>query len=486
MLAPLRSCPVPSLLVCALGVGSVGIGAQELTDPASFVGSWAGSLDTGGGQLRLVFHVELEEDGGLTGSLDSPDQGATGIPATSVTAQGRSLAFSIDNLGMTFEGMLSEDGNGIEGTFRQGPAELPLSLTRAEAPEGPERPQHPEPPFPYRSEDVRFGSTEAGTILAGTLTAPHGEGPFPGAVLVSGSGPQDRDETLMGHKPFLVLADHLTRSGIAVLRYDDRGVAESSGDFASATSEDFADDALAAVDWLGSRPEVSSVGIIGHSEGGLIAPMASMRSEQVAFVVLLAGPGLTGAEILELQSELVNRAEGTPEEVIELNRSVQNRLFQVVREEPDREAAAPRLRAVLEEALAELPDDLREAMGPAANPEALDAQVAQVNSPWFRFFLQYDPRPTLAKVNVPVLALNGEKDLQVPAQVNLREIRSALERGGNPDVTARLLPSLNHLFQEAETGSPSEYARIPQTMSPVVLEAVSDWILTRFGAPSGR
>jgi pimeloyl-ACP methyl ester carboxylesterase len=318
--------------------------------------------------------------------------------------------------------------------------------------------------------------------LAATLTTPDGEGPFPGAVLVSGSGPQDRDESLMGHRPFLVLSDYLTRNGIAVLRYDDRGVSESTGDFASATTEDFTQDALAATRFLSARPDVGPVGIVGHSEGGLIGPMAADMSEEVAFVVMLAGPGLPGIEILGLQAELIGRAEGTPEEVLEYNREVQDRLFKVLLEEPDVEAAEPRLRAVLEKALAGGPDEVRQAAGETADPAFIDAQVRQSNTPWFRFFLTYDPRPTLERVEVPVLALNGEKDLQVPAEVNLSEVRAALERGGNADVTAMMLPTLNHLFQESVTGSVSEYARISQTMSPVALEAIGSWILKRFGS----
>jgi pimeloyl-ACP methyl ester carboxylesterase len=468
-----------SCLLLSLGGASGGVAAQS-PGPDAFVGIWEGLLDAGAAQLRLVFHIERGEGDELSGSMDSPDQGATGIPATSVSVDGRSLTFTLAALQVTFEGVLSEDGSQIQGTFTQGPMSFPLSVEKGDAPTAPSRPQDPELPLPYRSELVRFDNDEAGVTLAGTLTTPEGEGPFPGAILVSGSGPQDRDETLMGHRPFLVLSDYLTRNGIAVLRYDDRGVAESTGDFASATTEDFADDALAAARFLGARPDVGPVGIIGHSEGGLIGPMAAVTSEEVAFVVMLAGPGLPGAEILELQSELISRAAGAPEEAIQYNRNVQRRLFKVLSEEPDPEAAAPRLRSVLEEAAAGLPEGLRAAAPDAANPEAIDAQVRQVNSRWFRFFLPFDPRPTLERVEVPVLALIGEKDLQVPAEVNLREVRAALERGGNPDVTTTMLPSLNHLFQEAQTGAPSEYGQISQTMSPVALDTIGSWILQRF------
>jgi pimeloyl-ACP methyl ester carboxylesterase len=280
----------------------------------------------------------------------------------------------------------------------------------------------------------------------------------------------------MGHKPFLVLADHLTRNGIAVLRYDDRGVAGSTGDFAAATSEDFADDALAAVDFLKARPDIGAVGIVGHSEGGLVGPMASARSSAVDFVVMLAGPGLDGEEIILLQSDLIARAGGIPAETVAANLEIQRRLFAVVKAEADPTRAVPALRAVLAEVAATLPQGTME-------PSAIDAQIRQVNSPWFRFFLTYDPLPALTRVTVPVLALNGSLDLQVPAEANLRAVAGALAEGGNPDATTLELPGLNHLFQTAGTGAPTEYATLSETMSPTALEAVASWILKRFPTP---
>ena len=480
-----RSLLLGSLMAAPLGFTSNEAAAQVPPPPAAFVGTWQGTLDAGAVKLRLVFHVAAAEDGTLSGTMDSPDQGAGGIPASSVSAEGRTLRFALAPLGALFEATLSDDGQTLEGTFSQGGARLPLAVVRVEgAPPLPERPQHPSPPFPYRVEEVTVRNLEAGVTLAGTLTLPQGPGPFPGAVLVSGSGPQDRDETLMGHKPFLVLADHLTRHGIAVLRYDDRGVAGSTGDFPSATSEDFTSDALAAVAHLAAHPDVGPVGIVGHSEGGLVGPLAAVRSPTVQYVVMLAGPGLPGGEIVKLQGALIARAEGTPEEVVAHNVRTQERLFQAVLDHPDPEEAAPVLLAILEGAVAELPAEVREAAAASASPEALAAQVRQVNSPWFRFFLRHDPRPVLEQVRVPVLALFGELDLQVPAEVNEREAGDALRRGGNPDATLRTLPRLNHLFQTAGTGSPTEYATITETMSPLALDAVSSWIRERFPAGS--
>lgn len=436
-------------------------------------GTWEGTLDAGTAQLRLVVHVTRGEDGALAGTLDSPDQGATGIPLTTVEGGGRRLAFTVEALGASYEGTLGADG-AVVGTFTQGPVSLPLTLRQVDRPTEPSRPQLPREPFPYRVQGVSIETPSPRVRLAGTLTLPSGAGPFPAVVLVSGSGPQDRDETIMGHKPFLVLADHLTRAGIAVLRYDDRGVAGSTGSFATATTEDFSADAVAAVDWLARRPDVAVVGIVGHSEGGLIGPMAATRSDDVGFLVLLAGPGVTGAEILDLQAAMINRVAGAPEEVIRRNRELQQELFAILRSEPDTAAASRRLREALERAASTLPDG-------SVQRERIDAELTQLNSAWFRFFLEYDPRPALEQVRVPVLALNGGKDLQVPPNANLPEVRAALERGGNPDVTTRVLPGLNHLFQTAETGGPDEYARIPETMSPMVLDAVRDWILERFG-----
>jgi len=453
------------------------------------IGSWVGTLVAGPQELQILYHVSRGEDGALTGTMDVPAQGAVGIPLSTVTVDGPTVTMTYPVPGGgTYEGTMSEAGDAIAGTFSQGPASFPMELSRSEGAAEPlPRPQEPKPPFPYLTEDLTFTNPEAGIELAGTLTLPADGGPFPGVVLVSGSGPQDRNEALLGHKPFLVLADHLTRNGIAVLRFDDRGVGESTGDFATATSEDFTSDALAAVAFLRDRPEVarSRVGIAGHSEGGLIAPMAASRSDDVAFIVMLAGPGVPGIDILVAQGELINRAAGTPASVIELNTRIQEGLADIVAAEPDAEAAEPEMLAFIREQVQTLPEDIREESADALSDEALAQTVQQFNSPWFRFFLRYDPRPVLERVKVPVLAVIGEKDLQVPSQLNIPEIERAFERGGNEDATVRMLPGLNHLFQEAETGSPAEYAQIEQTMSPLLLEAVSSWILERFGPSIG-
>ncbi|MFQ5689063.1 MAG: alpha/beta hydrolase family protein [Gemmatimonadota bacterium] len=450
----------------------------------SLAGNWEGTLKTSGIELRVVFRIQRAKDGSYSATMDSPDQGARGILVSDVSFSGRAVKLTSAAVGGVFEGRLAEDGSTIEGEWRQGGATLPLVLRRVEQVTEVRRPQEPVPPYPYEVEQVRYPNAEVGNELAGTLTLPRGEGPFPAAVLISGSGPQDRDETVFGHRPFWILADYLTRRGIAVLRFDDRGVGGSTGSFPTATSEDFASDVRAGIAYLRTRPRVDAkrIGLIGHSEGGLIAPMVAAEDPSVAFVVLMAGPGLPGTEILERQAALIARAGGAPEEAIERNRRLQLELFEIVREEPDTAAAAKKLQAAIRQALASLSEEEKARAGLQGDPErVVEAQVRQVNSPWFRFFLTYDPRPTLRRVKAPVLAIGGELDLQVPPKQDLDAIAAALKAGGNPDFTVKQLAGLNHLFQEAKTGAPAEYGRIEQTVSPEALKLIGDWILKRMG-----
>lgn len=484
---------VAATVVVALSTAP--LGAQDVGHER-FVGDWGGTLVVGPQQLPIVFHLTVS-DGGLEATMDSPAQNAFAIPMDEVRVSGDSISVTLAAAQARYDGVLTESG-ALAGTWTQGGGRFELEMERVEgggdgageAPAGPTvpdpstRPQTPRPPYPYASEDVVFEGAEA-LRLAGTLTTPRGDGPHPGVILVTGSGPQDRDETLMGHKPFAVLADHLTRAGIAVLRYDERGVGESEGDFGSATSYDFAADAEAALGYLAARADVDAdrVGIVGHSEGGLVGPLVASQSDRPAFVVMLAGPGMTGRDVIEDQSRAMARAQGADEAAIATNLAISAELFDIAVAEPDPEAAADAMAQVLRAALAELDSATRAAAGiPQGGEEAFIAgQVNQVNTPWFRTFLAYDPLPALESLQVPVLAVNGELDLQVTHEANLAAIEAALERGGNPDYTVVALPGLNHLFQTAETGSVAEYATIDETMSPRVMDLVADWINERFG-----
>jgi hypothetical protein len=445
----------------------------------SIEGPWEGVLDVGAAKLRLVVKISKEKDGSLAAKLDSPDQGAMDLPVSSMTLEGNQLRFEMKVIGGAYEGALNEDRSEAAGKWSQGGQSLPLVLKRIEkAPELPARPQEPKKPYPYEEQDVSYENKAGGVKLAGTLTLPRTAAPFPAVVLISGSGAQDRNEALLGHKPFLVLADHLTRKGIAVLRVDDRGVGGSTGNITASTSEDFAGDVLAGVEFLKARKEIDprQIGLIGHSEGGLIAPMVASRSHDVAFIVLMAGPGLIGEEILYLQGALIAKASGAPEDVIAQSRANQEAIFAILKQEKDDAAAEMRIRESYVKMTAQLSEEQRKAAG---GDTALEAQLKSLLSPWFRYFLTYDPKPALMKVQCPVLAVNGEKDLQVPVDQNLKAIDAALAAGKNKDFQVVKLPGLNHLFQTCVTGAPGEYVKIQETMAPSALELMADWILKR-------
>ncbi|MCL6642117.1 MAG: alpha/beta hydrolase [Candidatus Bipolaricaulota bacterium] len=444
---------------------------------------WQGALEVGGIKLRLVLKITKNPDGTLRATLDSVDQGAMNLPVDSIVIEGKTMRFIMKSIGGSYEGTLNEDKTEVSGTWTQSGQSLPLAFKRvteqAQVPQL-QRPQEPKKPYPYREEDVVFANPDAGITLAGTLTLPKGPGPFPAVVLISGSGPQDRDETVFGHRPFLIVADYLTRQGIAVLRYDDRGVGKSTGDPTNATSADFATDALSAVRYLQTRKEINpkKIGLIGHSEGGLIAPMVAVQApDEIAFMVLLAGPGVTGEELILLQAELIARVSGVSEELIAQNLAIQRRVFAVVKAKSDTIEAEREIRDLLLEELSRLSEEERKVLG--LSEAAIEAQIKQILLPWFRYFLTYDPRPTLSQVRCPVLALTGEKDLQVPPSQNLPEIVKALEAGGSREYAVIKLAGLNHLFQTSRTGSPSEYAQIEETFSPKALEMISAWIVRR-------
>lgn len=478
-----------SLVLILLAALSFSIRAPAADEPPAaaahpLAGIWQGALNVGAVELRLVLKI-AEEDGELTGKIDSPDQGVKDIAVDTVALDEKAVRVELKALAASFEGELSDDGQQIAGHWKQSGLALPLTVKRLEKEPDYSRPQEPKKPYPYAEEEVTYENSQAGVKLAGTLTLPQAEQPVPAVLLITGSGPQDRDESLLGHKPFLVLADYLTRRGIAVLRVDDRGVGGSTGDPATSTTDDFAGDALAGVAYLKSRQEIdpAKIGLIGHSEGGLIAPLAASRSSDVAFIVMLAGTGVRGEEILYRQAELITRASGASDEQVATAGEQQRQLFEVLRQEPDPAAAEVKLREIVaqlvEEAAAK-PDQAAD-QAPAETIKAqAEAQVKALVSPWFRFFLTYDPRLALSKVTCPVLAINGEKDLQVDPKQNLPPIEEALKAGGNKDYTIRELAGLNHLFQTCQSGAPAEYGKIDETFAPAALELIADWILERF------
>ncbi len=468
-----------SLASSAVLLAVLSSAAAQVQPDTSIVGMWQGALNVGGIKLRIVFHVTKTDSNTLAATMDSPDQGATGIPVSKVTVSGDSVAFTVAVAGGSFEGRISGDKNSIDGKWKQNGAVLPLALNRTTTVIEFKRPQEPKPPFPYKSEEVAYENSAEGVNLAGTLTMPDSGGPFPAAILITGSGPQNRNEELLGHKPFLVIADYLTRKGIAVLRVDDRGVGGSTGSTSNSTTADFATDVLAGIKFLKSRSDINptEIGLIGHSEGGIIAPMVASQSKDVAFIVMLAGTGLPGEDIILMQTRLIEEAGGAASDKIREDLSRGEKVYTIIKSGSDSAKIAENLRGYLKSTLPEWGADIQKNGG---DPEkTIDSRVKSLDSPWFRYFLTYDPRPALEKVKCPVLAMGGTLDLQVPAKENLKEIETVLKKGGNKDFTIKLMPGLNHLFQDAKTGSPNEYAQIEETFSPAALKVIGDWIVKR-------
>ena len=456
------------IFLCTLGMAK----AQD------FTGDWSGELSVQGMKLPLVMHISQNDNVFVT-TLDSPMQGAKGIPTGTTTVNQDSITVTIPAIGAIYRAKMV---NGkMSGTFTQSGMSLPLELSRGADAMVINRPQEPKPPFSYSVEEVSFKNPKANNIsLAGTLTLPTGVKNPPVAIMITGSGPQNRDEELLGHKPFLVIADHLTKNGIAVLRYDDRGVAKSGSYIPEGkkdnTSYDFADDASAALDYLLTRGDVidpKKIGYIGHSEGGLIAPMVAAKRKDVAFCILLAGPGVDGKEILLTQSRRSGELSGASTEFLDINEKYSKQIYDLVIASPDQ--LEEKLKAVLNDLKVKYPE-----AGKALDEKTIDAQIKSITSDWMSTFLSIDPADHLTKVKCPVLAINGEKDFQVLPDINLKGIEAALQKAGNKDVTIKTLPDLNHLFQHAETGAFEEYAKIEETFAPEALELITTWLKKRF------
>lgn len=437
---------------------------QEVT------GQWNGVLKVPGAQLRVVFNVNKSENG-ISSTMDSPDQGAKGIPVTTTSFENSILKLQIPAASISYEGTLNKE-NMIVGNFTQGGQSFAMNMSRGIIEKKVViRPQEPQAPYSYYTEEVTFKNKTDKNILAGTLSLPQKEGHFPAVILISGSGPQNRDEELLGHKPFLVLADYLTKKGIAVLRFDDRGVAKSTGDFKTATTMDFAKDVRAGVDYLSSRKEIfkNKIGLIGHSEGGVIAPIVAGNSKDINFIVLLAGTGIHGDKLMLLQKEKIERQMGVSENEIQKGQEIFKGAYDMIL------ASSP----IDTNLKTKINSYFKLQFGEKMNEAQISRLTFQITSPWMIYFLKFDPSTALEKVKCPVLAINGDKDLQVPADVNVDAIKKALAKGGNKKATAKTLRNLNHLFQECKTGSPDEYETLEQTFSPIALEEISKWILVQ-------
>jgi pimeloyl-ACP methyl ester carboxylesterase len=439
-------------------------------------GHWQGTLAVGPTTLRIALHVRSDGDGTLTATLDSPDQNVKGIPIKQIVLDAETVRFESSIAHASFVGTLK--GNVMEGQFTQG-STLPLTLTRIDQVHLPARPQEPRPPYPYRVEEVQLSSNGVG--LAGTFTIPEGRGPHAAVVLVAGSGAQDRDAAFAAHKPFLVLADALTRRGIAVLRMDDRGVGGSEGNAKDLTEDAAAADVLAAITYLKSRPEVNAIrlGVAGHREGGFIAAVATTRSVDIRFLIELSAPGLPGDEVLFSQSEAVAKTAGMSAEWIAQQHAIQTLVFKAIRNEADPTRAVRLLNADFQNYKDNASAQQRAALELARIEDTLERRFAAVSTPELRAAILSNPAEALKRVRVPVLVLHGARDAQMPAATNLPAIVAALASGGNHDITAVVLPGLNHWFQTCQTCLYWEAGQLEETISPEALRVIGDWIARR-------
>lgn len=444
------------------------------------VGTWYGSLKIEGMELPIIFHI-TKTGSVYSTTMDSPDQGAMGVPTTKTTLEDNMLTIEASTMGMKYTGVHMPDSNKINGIFQQGPNRKPLMLMKgmnqASIIKPTPRPQDPKT-FPYKQEDITFTNPKGDISLAGTLTLPTDGKASKIVILISGSGPQDRNEEIPGinHRTFLVLSDELTRQGIAVLRYDDRGVGKSTGIFQMATSADFADDAEAAVKYILSRPDLKNmkIGLIGHSEGGMIAPMVATRNPNVKFIVSLAGPGIPIYQLYAQQLEEAMRLLGMPATEVAQKTAMNLKIFATMRDVKD---------LPMDQAITEIESVFRKELNAQTyKPDSatIEAVINQTingyKTPWFKYFIGFDPTIYLTKLTCPVLAINGTLDYQVAAKENLEGFKLGLEKAGNKNFEIVPMEGLNHLFQKATTGAGTEYVTIEETINPAVLQKVSSWI----------
>lgn len=446
---------------------------------ASIEGDWVGELNIWDKQFRILFQFTQSPTGAISGIFRSPDQTPTPMPMTEIRLKGRNLYIQVEGVG-SYRGKLSLKSGRISGDWMgEDGSELKLDLRKQKNAWSYDRPQTPKSPFSYEVKKVVFPNNLASNRLAGILTLPKGRGPFAAAVLVSDFGPQDKDGTIHDHKPLAVIADYLAKKGIASLRYDDRGVGESTGTYGFATTMDLATDAAAAFEFLKKQKRIDSarVGMIGHGEGGLIGPIVATKRDGVAFLVLLAAPGVRGDQMLLLQNDAIGRASGLDEGMLDLLRRLMSSVYQLLTATSPDLARVEKLGAEFEAAIKKLPP------GDGVKIVELGALLAsqfeqlKTESPWLSWIVTYDPAPVLEQVKCPVLALNGDKDRQVPAEINLSALKRHLISGGNKKVECKKLSGLNHLFQKADTGLPGEYVFIEHTFSTSALKQITDWLI---------
>ena len=439
---------------------------------------WSGTLDIQGiQQLDMILDLARDDSDKLHVDISIPKQKVVRYPLE-ITSDDEATVIATLHTGLPATMTMALGEERIEVAFKQGSFQQDITFTPDQAAQTTlNRPQEPQPPFPYESREVVVSHPD-GHELAGTLTVPEGVGPHPAVVLVSGSGLQDRNQEILGHKPFLVLADHLTRNGIAVLRADDRGVGGSTVEDRSAlrnvTSQDFASDIDALVEHLGDQPGIDTarIGLVGHSEGGSIGPMVADQRDDVAFLVLMAGTGRPGLEVLKDQNRRIMEVQQVDDAVIDATLSRYGRVMQLVIDGASDDELREPMRALTSSQIDAMQLDVE------VTDNVVDEAIAESRTPWLRFFMVHDPAVVLERIDVPILAINGTLDVQVVGSVELPAIEHAVRRGGG-EITVRSYEGLNHLFQPAVTGSVEEYGDIETTIDPQVLTDITEWINAR-------
>jgi pimeloyl-ACP methyl ester carboxylesterase len=440
--------------------------SSAILDAQDITGNWLGTISFFGKSYRILFHLQQQPNNEITGTMDSPDQGAKGLKLDDVALLDDELLIDMPKFRMQYSGTYNKDSLTINGSLEQGGFKVPLKLKKRLADEPLfNRPQTPKPPFPYLAEEVKITNLKDSLTLAGTLSKPNGKGKFPAVIFITGSGAEDRDENLFEHKPFWILADELTKKGFAVLRCDDRGTEKSTGSYEGSTVDNFANDVEAQIEFLKKRPDIDKkrIGLLGHSEGGVIAPLVGSRRNDIAFVVMLAGLGINMFDLLLAQDSLSSKAEGESKSKIDESTRMNTKLYEILRTEKDS---------------VEIADKMEKVIGGEFNykDDIVTSTIQFLDSRWIRWYVGYQPDSVLRRLKCPVLAVNGEKDVQVPSQTNLSAINNALKSGGNKHYETREFPGLNHLFQLCKKCSVSEYKDIEQTMDTTALHAVSDWM----------
>ncbi len=453
---------------------------------ARYYGIWEGTLNVGV-DLRLVFHITDDGHGGLHASADSPDQSAFGLKCDTIYRNGETLNIEMHKLGAKFSGQLLNDTT-LSGTFNQR-MEVPLTLKKTKKVTARNRPQTPVAPFPYDIYDVSYDNADKSVHFGATLTVPKPEPginyikapEYPVALLITGSGAQDRDETLVGHKPFWVIADYLSRRGIAVLRVDDRGMGKTKGDFMNATSADFANDVEAGIEYLKTRKDIdkNKIGLIGHSEGGMIAPIVASRRTDVNFIILLAGPGIRISELMALQNNAVLESVGISPEVTKQFKPLYKDIVMTIATTKDTSAAYASVLKKVKKWVSKKDSAVLSPLGFTGQNEIsgyAHSMVKSISAPWYRYFIQFDPTPYVKKLSCSVLALNGSRDIQVTAPQNPDGLKAALKKSKAKNVSVEVIPGLNHLFQHCKDCTVNEYGSLEETFAPEALQRMAGWL----------